>query len=45
MKGGLLAADGDKQAAAASIRHAIELDPGNSWYQRALSRLEEKAED
>ena len=37
--GGLLAAGGDRDGAAASIRHAIKLDPGNSWYERALQQV------
>jgi len=37
---GLLRASGDSAGAIASVRHALELSPGNSRYERALKQLE-----
>lgn len=40
LRAGLLRASGDTAGAVASLRRALELDPGNSWYERAIERLE-----
>jgi hypothetical protein len=39
MLGTLLAQGGHGEEAAASVRRALELDPGNAWYQRTLQRI------
>jgi len=38
--GSLLRTSGDTAGAAASLRRALELSPGNAWYERALKQIE-----
>jgi len=45
MMGGLQAATEDYDAAIASITRALELDPGNGWYEKTLGRLKAAREE